>query len=44
MTEKFLSQVQLAEMVFIRTVHGVTLRDKMRSCEKPWMFSHLSSE
>ena len=33
MTERMLSQVQAAEMVFLRRVHGVTLRGKVRSCE-----------
>ena len=33
MIERILSQVQMAEMVFLRRVHGVTLRDKVRSCE-----------
>ena len=33
MTERALSQVQAAEMGFLRRVHGVTLRDKVRSCE-----------
>ena len=32
MIEKLLSQVQVAEMGFLLGVHGVTLRDKMRSC------------
>jgi len=31
--EGILSQVQAAEMGFLRRVHGVTLRDKVRSCE-----------
>jgi len=33
MAEIILSQAQAAEMGFLRRVHGVTLRDKMRSCE-----------
>jgi len=33
MTERILSQVQAAEMMFLRRVHRVTLRDKVRSCE-----------
>jgi len=33
MTEIILSQVQAAEMGFLRRVHGVTLRDKVRSYE-----------
>jgi len=33
MTERILSQVQMAEMGFLRRVHGVTLHDKVRSCE-----------
>jgi len=33
MTERILSQVQVAEMGFLRKVHGVTLRDKVSSCE-----------
>ena len=33
MTERTLFQVQAAEMGFLRRVHGVTLRDKVRSCE-----------
>jgi len=33
MTEKILSQVQAAEMGILRRVHGVTFRDKVRSCE-----------
>jgi len=33
MGERILSQVQAAEMAFMRKVHGVTLRDKLRSCE-----------
>jgi len=33
MTEKVISQVLTAEMGFLRRVHGVTLRDKVRSCE-----------
>jgi len=33
MTEKILSQVQAAEMGFLRRVHVVTLRDKVRSSE-----------
>ena len=33
MTETMLSQVKVAEMTFLRRVHGVALRDEMRSCE-----------
>jgi len=33
MTERILSQVQAAEMGFLRKVHGVTLRGQVRSCE-----------
>ena len=33
MTEKVFSQMQAAEMGFLRRVHGVTLRDKVPSCE-----------
>ena len=33
MTERILSQVQMAEMGFLRRVNGVTLHDKVRSCE-----------
>jgi len=33
MTKRTSSQVQAAEMEFLRRVHGVTLRDKVRSCE-----------
>jgi len=33
MTEITLSQGQAAEMGFLGRVHGVTLRDKVRSCE-----------
>jgi len=33
MTENVLSQVQTAGMGFLRRVHGVPLRDKLRSCE-----------
>jgi len=33
MTETVLSQAQTAEMGFLRNVHGVTLRDKVPSCE-----------
>jgi len=32
MTERILSQVQAAEMRFLRRVHGVILHDKVRSC------------
>jgi len=32
-TERILFQVQVAEMGFLRRVHGVTLRDKVRSCQ-----------
>ena len=32
-TEIILSQVQAAEMGFLRRVHGVALRDKVGSCE-----------
>jgi len=32
-TERVQSQVQAAEMRFLRKVHGVTLRYKMCSCE-----------
>jgi len=31
--EGILSQLQAAEMGFLRRFHGVTLRDKMRRCE-----------
>jgi len=33
MIEKVLSQVQAAEIGLLRGVHGVTLRDKVRSCK-----------
>jgi len=33
MTEMISSQWQAAEMGFLGRVHGVTLRDKVRSCE-----------
>ena len=33
MTESVPSQVKVAEVGFLRTVHGVTLRDKVHSCE-----------
>ena len=33
MTERILSQVQATEMGFLRRVNGVTLHDKVRSCE-----------
>jgi len=33
MTEGVLSQVQAAEMRFLRKVCGVMLRDKLHSCE-----------
>jgi len=33
MTVGILSQVQAAEMGFLRRVHGVILRDKVRNCE-----------
>jgi len=33
MTERVLSQVQAAEMGFLRRLHGMTLRDKVRSCD-----------
>ena len=33
MTAKISSQEQLAEIGFLRRVHGVTLHDKLRSCE-----------
>jgi len=33
MTEKILSQVQAAEMFFLRKVYSVTFRDELRSCE-----------
>ena len=33
MTERILFQVKAAKMGFMRRVHGVTLRDKVRSCE-----------
>jgi len=33
MTERILDPVQSAEMGFVRGVHGVTLRAKVRSCE-----------
>ena len=32
-TEKVLSEVQAAGCFFLRRVHGMTLRDKVRSCE-----------
>jgi len=32
-TENILSQFQAAEMGFLRRVHSVTLRDKVRSCK-----------
>ena len=35
MAERVLSQVQAAQMGFLRRVHGVTLRDKVRSSEFP---------
>jgi len=33
MTERILSQERAVEMGFLRRVHCVTLRDKVRSCE-----------
>jgi len=33
MAQRALSQVQTTEMEFLRKVYGVTLRDKVRSCE-----------
>jgi len=33
MTEGILSRVQAAEMGFLRRVHGVIPRDKVRNCE-----------
>jgi len=33
MTERILSLEQAAEMGFLRRVHGLTLCDKVRSCE-----------
>ena len=33
MTERILSQVQQVEMGILRRVHGVTLLEKVRSCE-----------
>jgi len=33
MTEKILSQMQAAEIGFLRRAHGVALRDKVGSCE-----------
>jgi len=33
MTERVLSQVQVAEMGFLQRAHGVTLRHSARSCE-----------
>jgi len=33
MTERILSQVKAAVMGFLRRVHGMTLRDKVRCCE-----------
>ena len=33
MIERILSQVQAAEMGFLRRVHGMTLCDKVRNCE-----------
>jgi len=33
MTERVLSQVQTADMRFLRRVHGAALHDKVRSCE-----------
>jgi len=33
MTKRVLSQVQAAEMGFLRRVQGVTLRPKVHSCE-----------
>jgi len=33
MTERILSQVQAVEMGFLRKFYGVTLRNKVRSCE-----------
>jgi len=33
MTVGIPSQVQAAEMGFLRRVHGVILRDKVRNCE-----------
>jgi len=32
-TERILSQVQAAEMEFLQIIYGLTLRDKVRSCE-----------
>jgi len=33
MTERVLSQVQVADMGFLRRIHGVTVRNKIRICE-----------
>jgi len=33
MTEIVLCELQAAEIVFLRRVHGVVFRDKVRSCE-----------
>jgi len=33
MTERVLFQLQAVEMGFLRRVHGVTAREKVRSCE-----------
>jgi len=33
MTKRILSQIQAIEMWFLRRVHGVSLRQKMRCCE-----------
>jgi len=33
MTESVLSQVQAAEMAYLRRVNGMALRNKVRSCE-----------
>jgi len=33
MAERLLSQMQAAELGFLPSAHGVTLRDEVRSCE-----------
>jgi len=42
MNERMLSQMQATEIVFLRVVHGVTLRDKVRGCEIPKALNVLS--
>jgi len=46
MIEKILSQVQAAEIGFLRMVHIVTFRDKRTAVRfaEPWISNHVSSE